>query len=142
MPLSTTLGDLTPVDWGQLNSHVHNAPHIHTKYYINKSLKDKHGGASHLRGWWKRIAASLRSALGTLWDVSHKTEYNDCQSLSAVAIEEFWRSNTQHFCYQCFIVQNKIEILWHIKQLFLQKESLQILIIYTNNSFSKNKILI
>lgn len=64
------------------------------------------------------------------------------ESFIAVATEEFQRRDTRYICYQCFIVQNKMEILWHIKQLFLQKESLQILIIYTNNSFSKNKILI
>lgn len=62
-------------------------------------------------------------------------------SVSVVTAEDLKRL-IRHICYQCFIVENKIEILWHIKQLFLQKESLQILIIYTNNSFSKNKILI
>lgn len=64
------------------------------------------------------------------------------ENVNVIAVEYLKTGLYNNICYQCFIVENKIEILWHIKQLFLQKESLQILIIYTNNSFSKNKILI
>lgn len=32
----------------------------------------------------------------------------------------FLKKAYKHICYQCFIVENKNQILWHIKQLFLQ----------------------
>lgn len=47
VPLSTALADLTAIDGGPLHSHAHNVPHKHTKYNIDKSSKDKYGGAIH-----------------------------------------------------------------------------------------------